>query len=258
MPLVGRLVTLQVKPRNWFAENYVHNLLRPMGEAQLDPDTKTLQICSHLVIYGNKATQVLAEQIREEVDTMWNEPRAKVLIDNESFLVQFRITAEVKKDITELEVLQNVNPLNNYFRIEEFVHGSISFVDGLGCNSGYLLLENLYKGSTTAAHEYGHTLGLPHPKVLDIRGQGVPGIMYPRGTLVDPPYQYDPFKPAGVPGGTMHPMHRKVKQEDVGNIKLHKLTFENGKAIVGEFTNVYHWNHAETGPEDFVIPPVLG
>jgi hypothetical protein len=189
---------------------------------------------------------------------MWNEAHGRVVLDNESYLIQFQITAETKATITELEILQNVNPRNNYFRIEEFVHGSISFVDGLGCNSGYFLLENLYKGSTTAAHEYGHTLGLDHPRILDIRGQGVPGIMYPRGTLVDAQYQYDSTIPAGQKGGTMHPMYRKVKQEDIQNLRLHRLTFENRRATIGDFTNIYHWNHAESGPENFFTPPFFG
>jgi hypothetical protein len=189
---------------------------------------------------------------------MWNEAQGRIVIDNDSFLVEFTITAEANPSITEWEVLQNVDPRNNYFRIEEFVHGSISFVDGLGCNSGYFLLENLYKGSTTAAHEYGHTLGLDHPKHLDIRGQGVPGIMYPRGTLVDPEYQYDPTVQAGLKGGTMHPMFRKVKQEDIQQLKLHRLSFENNKAIIGEFTNIFHWNHSQDGSDNFYIPPVVG
>jgi hypothetical protein len=229
-----------------------------MGEAELFVVDKTLLISSHLIIYGSAADEFLAEQIRDEIETMWNEPKGRVLLNNEDFLVQFRVTAEWRKDITELEVLQNTNPRNNYFRIEEFAHGNISFVDGLGCNTGYFLMENLYKGSTTAAHEYGHTLGLDHPKNLDIRGQGVPAIMYPRGTLVDAPYQYDPSVPAGQKGGTLHPVHRRVKQEDIGNIKLHKLTYENNRAVVGEFTNVFHWNHKESGPEDFLLPPVKG
>lgn len=229
-----------------------------MGEACLEPHNRSLLILSHLVIYGDAATPGLAEQIRDEIETMWNEPHGRVILDNEAYTVQFRISAEFKNDITELEVLQNVDPRNNYFRIEEFAQGRISFVDGLGCNTGYFLLENLYKGSTTAAHEYGHTLGLDHPKILDIRGQGVPGIMYPRGTLVDAPYQYDPSKPAGVTGGTMHPMHRKVKQEDIAALKLHKLSFERARAVVGEFTNVFHWRHGENGPEDIMPSLELG
>jgi hypothetical protein len=227
-----------------------------MGEASIS--NKTLYIISHIITYGSATSPELTSLIRDETETMWNEPQGKILIDGDEYLIQFKITAECKPAITELEVLQNVDPRNNYFRIENFVRGSISFVDGLGCNSGYFLLENLYKGSTTAAHEYGHTLGLEHPDNTDIRGKGIPGIMYPRGTLVDAQYQYDPSVIAGLKGGTLHPIHRKVKQEDIEHLKLHKLDFENGKAIIGEFTNIYHWNHAEAGPEDIIPPPIFG
>ena len=151
-----------------------------MGEAEINIHHKQLLIHSHIITYGNAADEALTEQIRDEIETMWNEPQAIIVIDKMPVQVVFSITAEWRKDITDLEIYQNVNPRNNYFRIEAYAHGNISFVDGLGCNSGYFKLANLYKGSTTAAHEYGHTLGLDHPKMLDIRGQGTPGIMYPR------------------------------------------------------------------------------
>lgn len=229
-----------------------------MGEAELVYGKKVLVLSSHIVTYGNAADTVLTERVRDEIETMWNEPNAMVMLNGVKFLVRFRITAERKTDITELEILQNVDPRNNYFRIEDFAHGNISFVDGLGCNTGYFLVENLYQGSTTAAHEYGHTLGLDHPKILDIRGKGVPGIMYPRGTLVDAQYQYDPSKPAGITGGTMHPMHRRVKQEDIAGLNLHRLSFANARAVVGEFTNVFHWSHREGGTNEIFPPPLLG
>src|SRR5688500_14476288 len=173
-----------------------------MGSVELDKHQ--LFINSHIIIYGNAADQVITRYIREEIENMWNEPRASIETLGNIFRVRFNITAECRPDITPIEIYQNLDPKNNYFRIEEFSLGNISFVDGINCNSGYFKLENLYKASTTAAHEYGHTLGLEHPTGLDIRGKGVPGIMYPRGTLVDPQYQYEPDKPAGSKGGTLH------------------------------------------------------
>ena len=178
---------------------------------------------------------------------MWNEPQAIIILKKSILNVVFRISATCKPQIIPEEIFENTNPQNNYFRIEPFATGNISFVDGLGCNSGYFKLENLYKGSTTAAHEYGHTIGLCHPTGLDLRGKGVPGIMYPRGTLVDPQFQYNPDAVAGdsSQGGTMHPMHRKVTQEDIALLKLQKLYFQTGVSILGEFSSVWHPNHAD-------------
>ncbi|NOT49849.1 MAG: peptidase M10 [Chitinophagaceae bacterium] len=209
-----------------------------MGSAEFGD--QQLIIYSHIITYGAAADPAITENIREEIETMWNEPMAGLIFNGLKFKVVFRITAAFIPGITDLDIYQNLDPRNNYFRIEEFAHGNISFVDGLGCNSGYFKLENLYKGSTTAAHEYGHTLGLDHPTDLDLRGKGVPGIMYPRGTLVDPQYQYDSAIAAGAKGGTLHPMFRKVLKQDIDDLKLHLLDFENGKAILGEFTNVWH------------------
>lgn len=214
-----------------------------MGEAELDPYHQTIIISSHIITYGNAADEKLTELIRDEIETMWNEPKGMVYINDTQFLVTFSITAALLQDINIEEIYSNTDPRNNYFRIEEYAHGNISFVDGLGCNSGYFKLENLYAGSTTAAHEYGHTLGLEHPDNIDHRGKGSPGIMYPRGTLVDPQYQYDPSVPAGVKGGTIHPMYRRVLAEDIASLNWDKLNFTNKKAVIGNFTNVYHVSH---------------
>jgi hypothetical protein len=171
-------------------------------------------ICSHIITYGNASTPEMTEQMGEEIETMWNEPEGIIKFDDTLWRVIFKITASHQPAIQPLDIYQNLDPRNNYFRVEEFAYGNISFVDGIGCNSGYFKLENLYKGSTTVAHEYGHALGLDHPKHLDIRDVGVPGIMYPRGTLVDPQFQYDPTKPAGSNGRNDASMYRKVRQED--------------------------------------------
>ncbi|SFQ53350.1 peptidase M10 [Parafilimonas terrae] len=222
-----------------------------MGEAEVDINNKILTIRSHIITYGNASDAAVTELIRSEIETMWNEPRAIVHVNKKPLRVVFFITAEWKPGIDMDEIIMNTDSRNNYFRIENFAHGNISFVDDIGCNTGYFLLENLYAGSTTAAHEYGHTLGLLHPEDIDIRGKGVPGIMYPRGTLVDAQYQYDPSKPAGVKGGTMYPIYRKVFQNDIDNLKLHKLRLKNDRDIVGRFTNVYHHDHGRQDLSSF-------
>lgn len=230
-----------------------------MGEAEMDI-SHDLVIHSHIITYGAAADPAITEMIRDEIETMWNEPGFYTTAAGQSIYVMFRITAAYQPAISALTIYQNLDPRNNYFRIEEYVHGNISFVDGLGCNSGYFKLENLYKGSTTAAHEYGHTLGLDHPHDLDLRGKGVPGIMYPRGTLVDPEFQYNVYGAAGDSsnGGTMHPKYRKVLAADLSHLRLHKLHFEHSKAVVGAFTSVWHPDHRTIPPADLVLPDVMG
>jgi hypothetical protein len=216
-----------------------------MGILELDTYAKQLFIHSNILLYGNLATQELVDQCTEEIATLWNEPKGQVKLGGEVFTIVFVINGFLFNTLTGEDIFNNRNPKNNYFRVEEFARGNISFVDGLGCNTGYFKIENLYKGSTTAAHEYGHTLGLDHPDDMDLRGKGIPGIMYPRGTLVDPQYQYDPAIPAGHKGGTMHPMHRRVQQQDINNLRLGEYNYarKNGTLIIGNYSAIYHQPH---------------
>lgn len=218
-----------------------------MGSAELDLIRDKLTIYSHIITYGNAANHDITEMIRDEIETMWNEPKGIISMYDKEVLIAFAITAEYRPDITQQEIMENTDPRNNYFRIEPFASGNISFVDGLGCNTGYFQLDNLYKGSTTAAHEYGHTLGLDHPNDTDLRGKGVPGIMFPRGTLVDPQFQYNPEGRSGDSnnGGTMHPKYRKVNTSDIELLRLHKLDFnDEHQAIIGEFSSIWHADHS--------------
>ena len=112
-------------------------------------------------------------------------------------------------------------------------------MDAIGSNTGYFLRSNLYSGSTTAAHEYGHSLGLPHPANLNIVGKGRPSIMYPRGTLVDQEFQNDVTALPGEAGGTLNPQHRRVMQTDIDALSLYAL-IKNNVAVIGKFTNKYH------------------
>lgn len=217
-----------------------------MGEAELKPDNNLLLIHAVIIIYGDAANEVLATQIAADIEQCWNKAEGTVPLSDgwfskKEYNVRFSISGKYDAGLTPQTIFENTNPRNNYFRIEEFAEGDISSVDGLYSNSGYFKLQNLLDNSTTAAHEFGHTLGLEHPHNLDIRGQGTPGIMYPRGTLVDPQFQYYPEVAAGEKGGTLNPFTRRVLQKDIDNLRLGDLDFnENGFALVGGFSSIWH------------------
>lgn len=213
-----------------------------MGELELNKDHSEIVIYSNIYLYGDAASEELAQRFCEEIETMWNEAEGSVVIDNKDYSIRFVIQGTFSPKLSELDVLENTNPRNNYFRVEEYSPINISWVDGLGSNTGYMLLENLYQGSTTAAHEYGHTLGLDHPKDLNLIGKGIPGIMYPRGTLVDPKYQYDFKALPGEKGGTIHPMYRRVQQEDIDLLGITNL-LKYDQRYIGKFSSVYHEKH---------------
>lgn len=212
-----------------------------MALAQLISSAHQLIIHSHFYFYGTAANEELAKQIATDIAQHWNEPKAKIKYKGSLVDVLFDIKGFFELNLQPETVWYSTDPKLFFFRIEEYSPMHVSFVDGIGCNTGFFKLDNLLQTSTTAAHEYGHMIGLHHPHELDIRGHETPGIMYPRGTICDPHCQYDASASPGEKGGTLDPRHRKVLISDIEQLKLHKLHFnDEGIAVLGDFTSIYH------------------
>ncbi|HEY8971659.1 MAG TPA: peptidase M10, partial [Puia sp.] len=114
-----------------------------MGEVELYTSNHRLVIRSTIFFYGEAADQSFAIQVADEIAFSWNEPRSMVRVRKEWYEVQFDVEGIYTPDLAPATVWHNTNPRYNYFRIEEFSLHDISFVDGLGSNTGYFKRANL-------------------------------------------------------------------------------------------------------------------
>jgi hypothetical protein len=217
-----------------------------MGIIEINQPFNAITLFAQIFFYGNAANEQLSIQVAEDINAFWNVPNGHVNYKGNRYRFFMNVVGNYEPSLKPDDIHQNKNPRKNFIRIEEYCDLNISFVDGVNSNTGYFKLDNILNNSTTAAHEFGHSLGLDHPEDLDLRGKGIPGIMYPRGTIVDANFQYDPTVEAGVVGGTMNPVHRKVLQKDIDDLKIQEFNFDkNGLAVIGSFTNIWHEAHRQ-------------
>jgi len=186
--------------------------------ANLIFDSNQIEIVSKLYLYGSEATEQIGTNIIDEINRMYNEPQALIQLGDQKMTVIFKATFELIRveDVVAL-ARKNRDFQNNFIRIESKNLLTRSFMGfGLGDNVGHWLTSDQLGVSTTAAHEFGHGLGLDHPLKTDYRGTNAPPpIMAPRGSLVDPQYQWSPLAKPGEFGGTMNPIHRKVTIQEI-------------------------------------------
>ena len=220
------------------------------GEPVINKKTKTITVTSNLIFYGDGNSK-LAREAAAKIQNQWNAANGKVVIDGTSYSVKFVVTGTYNNSITAEDIKNNTDIKNNYIKFTKSGI-AVSYMDfqGKGGNTGEFLIKNINNPkSTTEAHEYGHGLGLEHPSNTDLRGKGQPSIMYPRGTLVDAQYTYDPKKgnssvnpQTGTRSNTLNPIYRKVTQQDINNLGLDKINYDpkTGVGKLGALTNIKH------------------
>lgn len=205
-----------------------------------DDKTRTITIKATLIFYGSEATDELATKIVDEIKTMYQEPNATVWSDGTAYNPIFDIDYQIVSQTEALMMAQsNLNFRYNFIRLEPQNQLTRSFMGfGLGDNCGHWITSDQLGNSTTAAHEFGHALGLDHPNQTDFRNQGNPGIMAPRGTIVDANLQWNINVLPGEFGGTLNPRHRRVIDSEIQQI-VDKISFnEEGYALIGKVSNV--------------------
>lgn len=170
-----------------------------------------LKVVARMVYSGPAATDAIAAAATREIEDMWNAGQAHVMINNRSYRVDF----DVQYEMSSAKLKNPASCSYNFIKIlNKTSPADRSYYTGLGSNTGVFYTSDNLGTSTTAAHEFGHGLTLDH-NPMDQRAAVVPGIMFARGTLVRPEFQYDPKAPAGGPGGTINPQTRKVRAVDV-------------------------------------------
>jgi hypothetical protein len=210
--------------------------------AKINHDTKSITISATLNFYGSFAEPILAEKIILEINTLWNEPKANFEVNELPYEVIFSIDYACHSAETILEkCISNSSYAENFIRIEEKNTAERSMMGfGLGQNSGHWLITDNLGESTTAAHEFGHAIGLPHPDHLDYRNTGFPPIMAPRGTLVDAQYQWNPLAETGSYGGTMRPIWRRVRDYEIVAVLRPFDLSEVSEINIGSLTNILY------------------
>ncbi|ATL49579.1 hypothetical protein COR50_21710 [Chitinophaga caeni] len=199
--------------------------------------------------YGADGSSELATKAASNIQSQWNAANGKTTIDDVEYSVSFVVTGIFDNSITADDIKNNTDIKNNYIKFTKS-RIDVSYMDGVGSNTGEFLIKNVNDAKiTTETHEFGHGYGLAHPTDTDLRGKGQPGIMYPRGTLVDAKYTYYPKKgnsavdpTTGARSNTINPVYRKVTQQDINNLGLDKIKYDpnTGTGQLGKLSNIKH------------------
>ncbi len=190
------------------------------GEPTIDKKKKIVTIHSKLYFYGSKANSKLSGEIATGIASQWNGAHAKTTIDGVEYDVKFEISYETVTEEKAKKIAKNNKSLrNNFIRVENGNEGESSFTvtnsKKGGGNSFWFNTDDELGSSTTAAHEYGHGLGLDHDQS---QKNNRPNIMIARNTSYGKKYSIKNKNGEQV----VNPNSRRVTQKNVADAMKHK------------------------------------
>jgi len=178
-----------------------------------------IHVISRFVYSGPALTDEIAEASTREIRKMWNEQIHFVEFEGKPHRVVF----DIDYTLDNPRNLQNADSCAyNYVDVRDREDAGSRSVYYLGGNNGIFYTSDNLGHSSTVAHEYGHGLGLEHNEGYQEDAE-VPGIMFARGTLVKSKFRYNPKAVSGDQGGTLNPVFRKVRKEDVRQIDFNQV-----------------------------------
>ena len=202
------------------------------GSALVVRDEKAgiLSFITQINFQGSALTPQNAYASAAEISRLWNESKTSVNYNGRVYRTRFVISYTVND---AWRIMRDTSSCaENYVQIEPMRHsGDRSFYELFGRNGTFYTSDDL-GSSTTVAHEYGHGLGLEHDDYNQLSAP-VPGIMFARGTLVKPRFQWNPTAQPGAPGGSINPKYRKVRAADIAKLDLGRLKFVGQYACLG-------------------------
>jgi hypothetical protein len=185
---------------------------------------------SQMIYRGRALTQKIARDSTLEITSLWNESKGKVKYRGREYSAKFVFSYVVDPG---LRYVDSGSCAENFVSIENPARqGDRSFYGMSGRFGTFFTSDDLGR-STTTAHEYGHGLGLDHDD-LDQLHASVPGIMFARGTLVKPEFQWNPLAVPGAAGGSIKPHHRRVRAMDLKKLNLDSINFAAGVGCLGD------------------------
>jgi RHS repeat-associated protein len=236
------------------------------GIAKKDDDKKEITVSSRIIFYGAAGSSEEASRIAQVIQDLFNAANGTASIDGIDYRVKFSITGEFNKNISYDDISKNKDPLNNYVHLQNerptnmtgdgqvLDDGHSTFTGG--GNSGNFWTGDMYRGSTTAAHEMlhgyqnmsiynGKGLIFGHPADGDASTypRRNPGMLYSRGSTTT--YEY--ARPGTM--GLMDPDKRVVNQHDIDFMGLGKLKYDaNNQAAIGTVTPTKYSSAADGPP----------